>query len=65
MNQTTPRRTPLGYRCGDGVLYGSFNASVRGSNQSDYLLGVFAHGLGSGDGWTAEILFGKGLGLGL
>ena len=55
----------MGYRCGDGVLYGSFNASVRGSNQSDYLLGVFAHGLGSGDGWTSEILFGKGLGLGL
>jgi len=50
---------------GDGVLYCPFNASVRGSNQFDYLIGVFTHGLGSGDGWTAEILFGEGLGLGL
>ena len=37
-------------RLGDGVLYRFFNAGVRGSNQFDHLVGVFAHGLGSRDG---------------
>jgi len=37
-----------------GVLHGFFNAGVGRSNQLDHFLGVFPHGIGSGDGGTEK-----------